>query len=141
MKFIYFKLKFLCDSPRSYRDYGGLKRLIRAIEFSPISHDVRPSDIRASRQFSSSVAKIHSDDPHADERSLEGLESYLPPINFSVLDLSIEPLCDIAKYSSNSAPIPSAEPKKFMQTCSSDTGSISGLCRGQSFSGQCERLS
>lgn len=144
MKFAkYLQSTEISEWRKAYIDYRGLKRLIKAVGFSRLSHDVHPSDMKASYQLPySSVAHPWPSeaDPHADERSLEdpGTLCYLPPFNFSVMDLSIEPPSDLDTEDSSSASILSVDSASVYstQTFSFDTSSSSGLCRGLNLSEQ-----
>lgn len=107
-----------------YRDYRGLKKLIKVIELSQKDHDVHPSDsesdIRMSVLLFSSIAEAGSSevDPHADERSLE---------SSSVKTLSVGPLSGLGFEDRIS--VSSVNLGGSFQACSFDTSSKSGLCR------------
>lgn len=117
------------NQPRSYRDYRGLKKLINVIESSQKNYDVHTSDISLSVQLFSSIGEPRSsEDPHADERSLE---------SSSGKTLSVEPLGpELDHRICVSVPV-ELDPRHSLQACLYDTSSKSGLCRGLS-SSRCE---
>lgn len=123
-----------------YRDYRGLKKLIKELEIPSKDHDVHPSEVEAS--ISSSIFKFCPSevDPYADERSLERSEPQfqLPPLNFSVLNLSSkESPHKVAPERSFYFSTLSVNDKDSIQTSTFD---ISGDRTGglTSFPGRCE---